>query len=229
LLRIWKDGKASVPGYLEDYALLIDGLLALASVESNPRWLQASRELTDAMLALFWDDTLGGFYDTATDHETLVTRPRDVSDNATPSGNSVATEVLLRLAALTGNATYRARADQVLASLGQVMGRVPGAFGRLLTATDFALARVREVALVGDPTADDMQALCAVVQRDYRPYVVVAMKATGGDHAATNGSDLPLLHGREMVDGKAAAYVCEGFTCQLPVTDAEALRQQLTA
>jgi hypothetical protein len=227
LLRIWKDGKASVPAYLEDYALSIDGLLALYRVDGNPRWLQAARELTDAMLMLFWDESLGGFYDSATDHETLVTRPRDVSDNATPSGNSVATEVLLRLSALTGNGTYRTRADQVLGSLVPAMERVPNAFGRLLTAADFALARVREVALVGDPSSPDMQALCAVVQRSYRPYLVVAMQLTGHEEPSTSGSDIPLLQGREMVDGKATAYVCEGFTCKLPVTDAEALRQQL--
>jgi hypothetical protein len=227
LLRIWKDGKASVPGYLEDYALLADGLLALSRVDGNPRWLTATLELGDAMLSLFWDEAIGGFYDSATDHETLFTRPRELSDNATPAGNSVAADVLLHLTALTGNDAYRLAAVRVLTSMADMLQRVPGAFGRLLCAADFAMARVREVALVGNPAAPDMQALCGVVQRAYRPHVVVAMKLTSDDPQSSGSVDIPLLKGRDIIDGKAAAYVCEGFTCKLPVTDAEALHQQL--
>ncbi len=237
VLRSWADAHlpeneqaapAPIPGYLEDYALLIDGLLSLYSVDGqrhgSARWLDTALALADEMLALFWDDDLGGFYDTAHDHEQLVLRPRDVSDNATPSGHSVAVEVLLRLAALTGNETYRARAGQVLTSLSPSFQRIPAAFGRLLGAADFALARVREVALVGNGDAADMQALMEVVLRPYRPSVVVAY-ATGEE--TQEDPRLPLLQGRKMTDGKATAYVCEHFTCSLPVTDAEALRQQL--
>jgi hypothetical protein len=239
VLRSWADAHlpeneqttpAPIPGYLEDYALLIDGLLSLYSVDGqrhgngSARWLDTALALADEMLALFWDDDLGGFYDTAHDHEQLVLRPRDVSDNATPSGHSVAVEVLLRLAALTGSETYRARAGQVLTSLSPSFQRIPAAFGRLLGAADFALARVREVALVGNGDAADMQALMQVVLRPYRPYVVVAY-ATGAE--TQEEPRLPLLQGRKMTDGRATAYVCEHFTCSLPVTDAESLRQQL--
>jgi hypothetical protein len=229
VLRSWADlpEQANVPqtpGYLEDYALLADGLLALYMVDGSARWLEETLVLADEMLALFWDDEVGGFYDTAHDHEHLVLRPRDVTDNATPSGNSVAVEVLLRLAALTGSETYRARAGQVLTTLSPSFPRIPTAFGRLLCAADFALARVREVVLAGDRDTADMQALMQVVLRAYRPYVVVAY--TSGEEQ-TEHLRLPLLQGRTTIEGRAAAYVCEQFTCSLPVTDAVDLRQQL--
>jgi uncharacterized protein len=224
VLRSWKDGKATLPGYLEDYALLIDGLLALYGVDGNPRRLRECLTLADAMLNLFWDATLGGFYDTGTDHEALVTRPRDVSDNATPSGSSTATEVLLRLAALTGNDTYRQRAEQILTGHTEMLRRVPLGFGRMLCAADFALARVREVALVGDPNAADMQALLGEIHHGYRPHLVSAQLHPGDTEAAQL---TPLLRDRTQIEGKATAYVCEGFTCNLPVTDVEALRSQI--
>jgi hypothetical protein len=225
VLRSWKEGKAALPGYLEDYALLADGLLALYSVDGDPRWLGEAIALADAILALFWDDELGGFYDTASDHESLVTRPRDITDNASPAGTSVTLDVLLRLAALTGNETYRDRADQVLASVATLLPRMPSGFGRLLCAADMALARVQEVALVGDLAAPDTRALLAVLHQGYWPNTVLAFKPAD----AARPLDLPLLQHREPVDGRATAYVCEGFVCKQPVTSADALRQQLAA
>jgi hypothetical protein len=229
LLRSWKDGRAQVMGYLEDYALLADGLLALYSVDGDPRWLREALTLADTIIALFWDEETSGFFDTASDHEQLVTRPREVSDNATPAGNSVAIDVLLRLAALTGNERYRSHAERALGNLTAMLRRVPVGFGRLLCAADFALAPVREVALVGDMTADDTCALLNTLYKTYRPYIVVAFKPVDADGQALDFIDLPLLANREQIDGKATAYVCQGFTCQLPVTEAEALQAQLEA
>jgi hypothetical protein len=226
LLRSWKDGRATLNGYLEDYAQLADGLLALSTADADPRWLGEALALADALLELFWDDANTTFYDTAHDHETLVTRPRDFGDNATPAGSSVAAEVLLRLAALTGNDIYRTRAEQTLASMTELMGRAPTGFGRLLCAADLALARVREVALVGDVQRDDMRDLLGVLHQSYWPHTVVAIKPTGN---GATPPDLPLLQGRDQVEGKATAYVCENFACKLPVTDAASLRQQLEA
>ncbi|NJK78771.1 MAG: thioredoxin domain-containing protein, partial [Chloroflexaceae bacterium] len=225
VLRSWKDGRTTVLGFLEDYALLADGLLELHAADGNPRWLREAIALADEMQRLFWSDEIGGFYDTATDQEALVTRPRDVSDNATPSGNSVATHVLLRLAALTGNDTYRERAEHVLEGMNDAMRRLPTGFGRLLCAADMALARTREVALVGDPQSPDLQALVAVLHQRFDPYMVLAYKtpATTADDIAA----VALLQDREQLDGKATAYVCEGFACKLPVTDAAALQAQL--
>jgi uncharacterized protein YyaL (SSP411 family) len=224
LLRSWKDGRAAIPAFLEDYALLADGLLALYSADGDARWLREALGLADAALELFWDEQLGGFYDTAADAEALVTRPRDVSDNATPSGNSAITDLLLRLAALTGNERYRARAEAVLASLSATLARFPTGFGRLLCAADFALAPVQEIAIVGDPAAPDTRALLKALYSAYRPHTVVALLRPGDDAAAAL---TPLLEGRTQLDGKATAYVCRNFACRLPVTDPEALRAQL--
>ncbi|NTU84304.1 MAG: thioredoxin domain-containing protein [Chloroflexales bacterium] len=152
LLRSWKDGRQGPLGFLEDYALLIDGLVALYAADGDALWLREALALADAMLDLFWDDRIAGFYDTARDQEALVTRPRDVGDNATPSGHSSAAEALLRLAALSGRELYRERAEAVLAGVAPMLARFPAGFGRMLCAADLATARVREIAIIGDPT-----------------------------------------------------------------------------
>ena len=227
LMRSWKDGRTVIPAYLEDYALLSEALLTLHSVDGDARWLNASLALANDMLRLFWDDTLGGFYDTATDQEQLITRPRDLSDNATPSGTSTAVYVLLKLATITGNHDYRQRAVGILETLVEPMQRVPNGFGRALSAVAYHLARVREIVLVGDPAQPDMHALLQTVHQDYRPFSVVVCRTPST--AATGGAtaQLELLAQRELVEGTATAYVCEGFTCQLPVSDAAALQAQL--
>ena len=223
LLRAWKDGRAgTVPGFLDDYALLADGLLALYEATFEPRWLHASRALADEMLARFWDDTIGGFYDTADDHEALVVRPRDTGDNATPSGNSTAAEVLLRLAIIFDQPIYRARADAILGSLATFLARYPTGFGRYLAAAEFALAAPHEIALVGTPAAPDMQALCAVIFQPFRPNKVVVQSNASGPTFES-----PLLEGRAQIGGQATAYVCHHYACQLPVNEPGALAAQL--
>ncbi len=226
LMRSWKDGRTVIPGYLEDYALLVEALLTLHSVDGDARWLNSALDLNDAMIRLFWDEQLGGFYDTAADQEQLVTRPRDLSDNATPSGTSTAIYNLLRLATVTGTADYRERALRLLATLTSPMERVPTGFGRSLCALAYHLAQVREVVLVGDPAQPDMQALLRTYHAAYRPFSVVVCRTptTSGATAA-----LALLAQRELQDGTATAYVCEGFTCQLPVNTPEALQAQLSS
>src|SRR6185295_8096847 len=164
-------------GFLEDHVLLADGLLALYEATFEPRWLLEARALVDTTLARFWDDAIAGFYDTASDHEALVVRPRDTGDNATPSGNSAAADVLLRLALIFDDATYRARAETVLGGLAPFLARYPTGFGRYLAAAEFALSTPKEIALVGDPAAPDTQALRAEVARPFLPNKVVLLRA----------------------------------------------------
>jgi uncharacterized protein YyaL (SSP411 family) len=218
------DPQPSTPGFLEDYALLADGLLALYEATFEPTWLLTARKLADDMLANFWDDDIGGFYDTAAGHQALIVRPRDTGDNATPSGNSAAAEVLLRLALLFDDAEYRARAEAVLGSLAPFMARYPTGFGRYLAAAEFALAAPKEIALVGEPDASDTQALRAVIFRPFLPNKVVLLRRPAEEPPAIPS---PLLEGRAQIDGKATAYVCEHYACKLPVTDPAALREQL--
>ncbi len=223
LMRIWNQGSAGIPGYLEDYANVARGLLALYEVDFAERWLLAARVLADKAIGLFWDEGEGAFYDAGTHHEALVLRPRDTYDNATPAGNSAIIEVLLRLHALTGHPPYRDIPDRVLQGLSGLAVRVPVGFGRLLCAADFALADTQEVAIAGDPADPATQALVGAARIGYTPYRVIALRHPG--HAAA----VELLAGREMVENRPAAYVCRHFACELPTTDAAALSARLNA
>jgi uncharacterized protein YyaL (SSP411 family) len=220
LHRTWKPGHtARLNGYLEDHANVADGLLALYEATFDERWLSAATQLADIMLERFSDTENGGFFDTSTDHETLITRPKDIFDNATPSGNAVAADVLLRLAVLLDRESYRRAAEGVLRLLREPMARYPLGFARSLNALDFVLSRVKEIAIVGRPGVADTQALLRVVFEPFLPNKVVA----GGSAV------IPLLEGRDMRDGHATAYVCEHYVCQAPTTDPDQLRQLLLA
>jgi hypothetical protein len=227
-LRTYKDGQAKLNGYLEDYSFLADGLLALYQSTLDARWYREARRLADTMIEQFWDEDSasgGSFFDTGKDHEQLVSRPRDVFDNATPSGSSVAVEVLLRLAVLSGEQRYRQIAEAVLRSLAESLARMPTGFGRLLSALDLALAPSQEVAIVG-PDASDTQTLLAVVREGYRPNLVLAL-ASGPDDPLTQ--EMPLLAKKSTRNGRATAYVCENYACQSPTTEPEELRKQLAS
>jgi uncharacterized protein YyaL (SSP411 family) len=222
LLHSWKDGRARFNAYLEDYAFYAYGLLALYEATFDVRWFIEARSLADMILSHFSDDR-GGFFDTSDDHERLITRPRQVQDNAMPSGNAVAVDVLLRLAALTGSDTYRHPAEAVLEQLTSVMRRHPLASGHWLSVLTFHLSSPYAIALAGEPAADDTQALLDVALGSYRPHQVVALSVPGGDAA----SHIPLLVNRVQQDGRATAHVCREFVCQLPVTDPRSLAAQL--
>ncbi|CAI8046339.1 Uncharacterized protein YyaL [Geodia barretti] len=226
LLRSYREGQAKLPGFLEDYSFVADGLLALYEATFERRWLDSAVELADEMIALFWDESAGAFYDTGSDHEELVIRPRDVFDNAQPCGGSVASDLLLRLSVFTGNEDYAAKAVAPLRTLAELMGRAPAGTGRWLAALDFYLSTPTEVAVIG-PSSDAATAeLLRTVNGRYLANRVIV--GADSEDAAT-ASGLPLLEGRGMVDGKPTAYVCENYACQLPVTEPEALAEQLGA
>ena len=225
ILRSYKGGQAKLNGYLEDYAMLADGLIALYEATFDRKWLDASRSIAAAMTDLFWDEAEGIFFDTARDHEALVVRPRDMYDNASPCGNSMATMVLLRLAEVTGEQEYRRKALSNLQSVSEFLAKHPMGFGNWLAAADFALTPPFQIAIAGSRGDPKTQELLTVVFGEYLPNKVVA----GWDPSAPGASaaDIPLLDGRGLVDGQPAAYVCEHYTCQLPAKDAATLAQQL--
>ena len=224
VLRTWRNGQAKLLGYLEDYACLADGLLSLHEATLESRWLQEAVAVADGMISLFWDDAVGGFYDTGSDHERLVIRPRDVFDNAQPCGGSVATDVLLRLAVITGNDDYSGKGATPLRALQQLLGRAPSATGYWLGALDFYVSLPKEIVIVGPTDASAAQEMLSEVGRRFLPNrVVVGMS----DPATPPVKDSPLLEQRVMQDGVATAYVCENYACQLPVTEAAALAEQL--
>jgi uncharacterized protein len=222
--RSYKDGWARFNGYLEDYAMVADGLLALYEATFETRWLVEADALLDAVSELFWDEEKRVFYDTPADHEELVTRPRDVYDNAAPSGTSVATEVLLKLALFLDRSDYRQRAEDVLEELAGGMEKVPSGFGRLLCALDLSISETREVAIVGDPEAPDTRDLLETIYSGYLPNKVVAGRGPDDEEA---GGLIPLLAQRPTREGKATAYVCVHYACQTPTADPEELSRQL--
>jgi uncharacterized protein YyaL (SSP411 family) len=214
LLRTYKDGAAKLNGYLEDHAYMVEALISLYEATFEPRWFTAARELADFTIAHFGDPQNGGFFETADYHERLVARRKDLEDNPIPAGNSSAAYGLLRLALLTGEYEYEQHALGVFRLLHKIAFQHPQAFAHLLQAIDFHLARVKEVAIVGD----DLRPLERVVRGRFRPHLVLA----GG-----TGDGVPLLEGREPVKGQAAAYVCERFACQRPVTEPQELEALL--
>jgi uncharacterized protein YyaL (SSP411 family) len=225
LLRTYKDGRAKIDAFLEDHALLADALLALYETTWDTRWVREAKKLTDTLLERFWDNEGGVFYDTATDGEALVVRPRDPFDNATPSGNSVATGMLLRLAALSGEPHYAHIAERVLTSMADLLRRAPSAFGQLLSALDFHLATPQEVAIIGAPGATDTHALLEILHRRWIPNTVVALGTPDAEPESTRL--IPLLAERPQIGGRATAYVCERFACRQPVNTPESLAEEL--
>ena len=214
LKHSWRAGKTTDEVFLEDFAALILGLLELYQTDFNNKWFVSAKKLADEMIELF-NDPAGGFFDTAKDGETLLLRPKDVQDNATPSGNALACEALLKLAAFTDEGKYRDLAEK---SLGLVVGmavRYPTAFGRWLSAAGFALGKTKQVAVIFEANAfsEDASALIRVVQSVYRPNTIIAASAYP---PASNAPTL--LMERSLMNGRPAAYVCEGFVCRNPVT-----------
>jgi hypothetical protein len=221
LARSWKDGRRTGSGILEDHADLAEGLLALYEATLDEQWFVEARRLADEMLARFRHPG-GGFYDTADDHEALVARPRDVQDNAMPSGGSMAATVLLRIAALTGEGAFRSAAEEAIRGVAAHLASHPSAFAQWLIAADFALSPAVEVAVVGDPWAVETRRLLAPALSGFRPHQVLAV---GPDPSATA---VPLLGGRFALDGRPTAFVCRNFACRQPVTEPEALATLLT-
>lgn len=223
LFRTYKDGRAHVNGFAEDYAAYANGLLSLYEATFDTRWIALARDLTRTLLEHFSDER-GGFFTTADFHEKLVARPKELYDNAVPSGNSEAAEALLRLYLLTAEPDYERYAIEAMRPLLDVARRAPAAFGRLLSALDFYLSSPVEIALVGDLDGADMGPMLRAVREPYLPNKVVAGRMPGDDEAA---HVVPLLEGRPQVGGRPTAYVCRNYVCEAPTTDVAELSRQL--
>ena len=218
-LRSYKDGIAKIPGFLEDHAALGLAAIALYNLTFNRRWLDRAKLLGDEILARFWDDDAQAFFDTARDGEQLVTRPRDVTDNAIPSGTSLAIELMLILGDLFAHRAYVDRATHMLETIAEPMARYPTAFGHALGAADMAVHGAIEVAIAGSPTDARFSALALAVARMYAPSLVLA----GGAGSAANGIELL----KDRASDQPTAYVCRAYTCDAPTRDAHVLAEQL--
>jgi uncharacterized protein YyaL (SSP411 family) len=227
LLRSWRDGRGGRPGYADDHALMAEACLTLYETTFELGWFERARALADDLVRLFHDPERGGFFQTGSDAESLVLRPKDLYDNAVPSGNSAAADVLLRLAHLTGEPEFERAGASALRLVRDAMAGAPSGFGHALCALDLHLGPVREVAIVGEPADERTRRLAAeVTTARFVPNHVLAV-AGPGDEAARRA--VALLLDRPRVDDEPTAYVCERFTCRLPVTEPQALARQLTS
>ena len=220
LYRTWKAGsEAKYNAYLEDYAYLAEGLLALYQTTFERRWFDWAQELAEGMLAHFRDAENGGFFDTSDDHEQLIHRPKDLQDNAVPSGNAMAAQVLLKLSLLTGQTRYWDLAEQATAPMGELISQYPSGFGQWLNVAGLILGEPHEIALVG--AGEQLAPMLKVARAQYRPNQVIAAGPEDDE------DPIPLLAQRPQLNGQATAYVCRRFLCQAPVTEPEALAAQL--
>jgi uncharacterized protein YyaL (SSP411 family) len=224
LLHVYKDERAKHVGFLDDYAFVVSGLVTLYETTGRLRWLREAVRLADKMLEEFWDEEGGGLFYNGRSGEQLIVRSKDYFDNATPSGNSVAAEALLRLSVLTGSEDYRRRGVNLLRLVRDAVERYPSAFGYALGAFDFYLSTPKEIALVTGKDEVNAQLIGREIWGRYLPNKVVA-ETPGGD--ADAAELVPLLRERTAVGGRATAYVCENYTCLQPVNTPEELAAQL--
>ena len=218
------DVPASILGFLEDYAYLADALTHLYEATFDVQWLERAEELCDAMIELFWDPADGIFYDTGSDQEALIVRPRDTFDNAQPCGSSAASLALLRCAEFTGNVDLERIGAANLRSMRDLMERAPSAFSWWLQAAQFYANPIKQVVIVGERGNAETEALLAVARTGFNPDRIVALLTPGHEDGEKS---LPLFEGRRMIDGLPSAYVCRNYACELPVNDVKALQAQL--
>jgi uncharacterized protein YyaL (SSP411 family) len=222
LYRTHKDGVSKINAYLEDYANLIDGLLELYQTTFDERWFVEARRLADHVLDHFPAED-GGFFDTSDDHETLIARPRNMQDNATPSGNAMMAKNLIRLAAYTGDARYDEAARRTLALLTEAMRQYPQAFAESLSAVDMLVSGLAEVAVVGQPADSATKALLDEAQKPYRANLITALAPADVPGETT----IPLLSYRTMRNGQPTVYVCRHFVCAYPVNTVDEMQKLL--
>jgi uncharacterized protein len=226
--RLWRtarDGRAHTPAFAEDYACVADGLLVAHAALGDPEALLLALRLAERLVADFWDPESGTFADTSDEHDRTVARPHGVIDNATPSANAVAADVLLRLALLTGDEEMDRRARSVLRAVAPAFERQPTAFGRMLSSADRALGEPID-AVIAAPAVGDAGAtgLSRAVAGPYAPDLVIGVVVPGGPHAAW-----PLFADKVPRAGEATAYVCRGYTCDAPTSDAAQATAQVMA
>ena len=225
-----KDGKltrtVTVPAMVEDYAFLGNGLMDLYEADFNPQWLVTATKLADTMLAQFYDAKAGGFYQTDGRDPSVIVRAKEDYDGAEPSGNSMAALLLLRLAQFTDRADYREAAEKTLRLFGDHLRKAPSTVPQMLCVLDFYLSKLKQIVIAGKAGAADTQAMLHAVRARYLPNAIVIL-ADGGESQGSLTKFLPFLETIEPVDGKATAYVCVNYACQLPTNDRGKLAELL--
>jgi uncharacterized protein YyaL (SSP411 family) len=217
-----KDGKltrtATVPAMVEDYAFFGNGLVDLYEADFDPQWLQKSAELADAMLNQFYDAKEGGFFQTDGRDTSVIVRSKEDYDGAEPSGNSMATVLLLRLVQFTDRSDYRNAAEKTLQLFSGHLAKAPQVVPQLLCALDFYLSKPKQIVVAGKADAADTRVLLRALHEQYLPNAIVIL-AEGDESQKSLVKLMPFLETIKPLDGKATAYVCVNYACQLPTSD----------
>jgi uncharacterized protein YyaL (SSP411 family) len=226
LLHTYKDGQAKLDAYLDDYACLIDGITRLYEATGEPRWVETALELAEILIGEFADRDQGGFFFTGSRHESLIARPKDVHDNATPSGNGMAATCLIRLGALTGREHVIEAGRSALLAVELVLQREPAAAGQSLIALDFLLGPIREFAVISGADGAEFRAVLETIATPFLPHKIVAPATR--EQAAHLAAQVPLLADRPSRDNRTTTYICEHNSCQAPVSGVAELRRTLS-
>jgi hypothetical protein len=228
LLHRFRDGFASIPAIVDDYAFIIWGLLELYEATFEARYLDYALELNHQLLEHFWDEKEGGLFFTANDAEKLLIRQKEIHDGAIPSGNSVCLLNFLRLARITGDSSLENKAAAIIKTFSGRVDQMPNAFGQFLTAFDFAVGPANEVIIAGDIDKKDIKEMLGVLRKSFVPNKVVIFRPEGSSLPEID-KIVPYVKSYNSVGGRATAYVCSNFTCQLPTSDPDKMIALLNA
>jgi hypothetical protein len=220
LLRRWRQGAAAIPAFLDDYALFAQGLLDLYEAQFDLRDLELAIRLTEKQMELFEDPAQGAFFASAADDASLVMRVKEDYDGAEPSGNSVAAMNLLRLARFTNRSGFRESAERTLAAFASRLAAAPSTLPQMLAACEWLLGEPREIVLVGERGDAGTEALLRALHSRFVPNRVIMLLDSPETRRAL-AARIPSIDSMEKIDGRASAYVCRNYTCQLPVTEAD--------
>jgi uncharacterized protein YyaL (SSP411 family) len=227
LRRSYRGGPADGAGFAEDYAFFIQGLLDLYETSFDSQWLQLAEQLQATQDRLFWDDKNGGYFTSTGDDPSILLRMKEDNDNAEPAASSIAARNLLRLAQMRDTKELRVRGQKTIAAFAAALHHFPSALPQMLVALDFSLTKPKQIIIAGEPGAADTRELLDEVHRHYLPNTIVLL-ADGGAGQKFLAGRLEEVKEMKPIEGKAAAYVCENFTCRAPVTSVEELRRLLT-
>lgn len=228
LFRRYRQGEAAFPGYLDDYAFLVWGLIELYEATFDIRYLEEAVTFQESMIDLFWDGNLGGFFFSGRENESLIVKNKDAYDQAVPSGNSVAAMNLVRLGRMTGNTEMENKADQVIRAFSRSLSTHPVVHTQFLAALDFMIGPSREIVITGNPEAEGTWEMARSVQRMFLPNKVLLVNPEGVDNQKVH-SLAPYLEAMKSVDEKPTAYVCEQYACKHPITNTQELAEALKA
>lgn len=224
LFARYREQEAAYPAYVDDYSFLIWALIELYETTFNPEYLQKAMNLNNDLIKYFWDSDGGGLYVYGSDSEQLITRPKEIYDGATPSGNSVSALNFLRLARLTGEYDLEDKAHQLLKAFSDTINRYPRAYSFALIALMFIEYGSKEIVIVSNKDKDEAKEMVDMINKEFRPFTVTILYSNECENIKKVNPDLANY---EVIDGKTTAYVCQNFSCKAPVTDVKSLDEIL--